>query len=163
MEKVYIGVGSNVGREQNIRTGISELTRRFGALTLSPVYESQAVGFSGDNFYNLVAGFDTTLTPEQLLEELHAIEALCHRVRVGTRYGSRTLDLDLLMYGGLVQREGRLRVPRDEITRFAFVLKPLTDIAADVVHPVLQVRIAELWDSFQDPEQTLWVVGFNPL
>lgn len=162
MEKVYIGIGSNVDRERNIRTGISELRGHFGELTLSPVYESQAVGFDGDNFYNLVAGFDTALTPEQLLEELHAIEALCHRVRVGSRYGSRTLDLDLLLYGGLIHRAGRWRVPRDEITRFAFVLKPLTDIAAEVVHPVLQIKMAELWEGFNGPEQILWVVQFNP-
>jgi len=163
MEKVYIGIGSNVDREQNIRAGIGEMRRRFGDLTLSPVYESLAVGFSGDNFYNLVAGCDTALTPEQILEELHEIEALCHRVRGGARYGSRTLDLDLLMYGGIVYRAGKLRVPRDEITRFAFVLKPLTDIAADAVHPVLRVRIAELWERFHDPEQVLWLVQFNPM
>lgn len=163
MEKVYIGIGSNVDREQNIRTGVRELGRRFGKLILSPVYESQAVGFSGENFYNLAAGFDTALTPEQLLEELHAIEALCHRVRVGPRYGSRTLDLDLLMCGNLVHRVGRLRVPRDEITRFAFVLKPLTDIAAEVVHPVLQIKMAELWERFNAPEQVLWMVKFNPI
>jgi 2-amino-4-hydroxy-6-hydroxymethyldihydropteridine diphosphokinase len=162
MEKVYVGIGSNVDREQNIRAGIRELRRRFGVLALSPVYESQPVGFSGDDFYNLVACFDTASTPEQLLEELHAIEALCHRARIGARYGSRTLDLDLLMYGCLVQHKGRLRVPRDEITRYAFVLKPLTDIAADVIHPVLRVTMAELWESFSDPEQVLWAVEFNP-
>ena len=163
MEMVFVGIGSNMDREQNIRIGIAKIRERFGMISLSPVYESRAVGFEGENFYNLVVGFSTELAPKQLVTELHEIESLCKRVRTGPCVGSRSLDLDLLMYGDLIQQAGRFQLPREEITRYAFVLKPLADIAANIMHPVLGISMAELWIKFCDPEQSIWPVQFNPL
>jgi 2-amino-4-hydroxy-6-hydroxymethyldihydropteridine diphosphokinase len=161
METVYVGIGSNCDRESNISSGISMLKQRFGALQLSPVYESRAVGFDGDNFYNLVAGFTTGLEPEQLVDVLHEIEGMCKRDRANTRFASRTRDLDLLMYGNLVRHTGKLRIPRDEIVSYAFVLKPLADIAGSVTHPVSGSRIEELWKNFPDNDQELWPVQLS--
>ena len=74
MARVYVSIGSNIERERHIHAGLADLEQRFGPLTLSTVYESEAVGFDGDNFYNLVAGFDTALTPQQVAAELRAID-----------------------------------------------------------------------------------------
>ena len=158
MARVYVSIGSNIEREQNIRAGLTDLERRFGALTLSTVYESEAVGFSGDNFYNLVAAFDTELTPQQVAAELRAIEEDHGRVRNGPRFSSRTLDIDLLLYDAVVLQEGKLELPRDEITKNAFVLLPLAELAPDLEHPVLHQRYAELWASFDQASQPLWPV-----
>ncbi len=161
MARVYVSIGSNIGREQNIRAGVRDLKSRFGALILSSVYESEAVGFDGDSFYNLVAGFDTTLTPQQVAEALRTIEEAHGRIRNGPRFSSRTLDIDLLLYDDLVLHEGKLDVPRDEITRNAFVLWPLAEIAPQLEHPRLGVSYGALWASFDKQSQPLWPVTFE--
>ncbi len=161
MARVYVSIGSNIGREQNIRSGVAELTAGFGPLILSSVYESEAVGFSGDSFYNLVAGFATALTPQQVAEQLRAIEERHGRVRNGPRFSSRTLDIDLLLYDDLVLHEGKLDIPRDEITRNAFVLWPLAEIAPELKHPELGTSYAALWESFDKASQPLWPVPFS--
>lgn len=161
MAHVYVSIGSNIGREQNIRSGVAELRACFGDLILSSVYESEAVGFAGDSFYNLVAGFDTSLTPQQVAEQLRTIEERHGRVRNGPRFSSRTLDIDLLLYDDLVLHEGKLDIPRDEITRNAFVLWPLAEIAPQLRHPELGSCYAALWASFDRTSQPLWPVSFS--
>jgi len=160
MARVYVSIGSNIGREQNIRAGVAGLQQRFGELILSSVYESEAVGFDGDSFYNLVAGFDTMLSPQQVAAELRAIEEEHGRVRNGPRFSSRTLDIDLLLYDDLILHEGKLEIPRDEITKNAFVLWPLAEIAPQLRHPQLGVSYDALWEDFDKPSQPLWPVAF---
>jgi 2-amino-4-hydroxy-6-hydroxymethyldihydropteridine diphosphokinase len=155
MARVYIGVGSNVDPEANIRQGIQLLRRAFGDLIVSPVYESPAVGFAGNNFYNLVVGFDTALKPQALIQELHTIELQCGRERNAPRFSPRTLDLDLLLYGDWVLHEEKLELPRRDILEYAFVLRPLADIAADLLHPVSGQRIEDLWQRFERNAQPL--------
>lgn len=161
MARVYVSIGSNIEREQNIRAGVTDLRGRFGTLILSSVYESEAVGFAGDSFYNLVAGFDTALTPQQVASELRAIEEAHGRVRNGPRFSSRTLDIDLLLYDDLVLHEGKLDIPRDEITKNAFVLWPLAEIAPQLKHPQLGVSYGEMWEVFDKQSQPLWPVAFE--
>lgn len=161
MARVYVSIGSNIQREPNIRAGVADLKSRFGALILSSVYESEAVGFAGDSFYNLVAGFDTALTPQQVAAELRTIEEAHGRVRNGPRFSSRTLDIDLLLYDDLVLHEGKLEIPRDEITKNAFVLWPLAEIAPQLTHPQAGVSYGALWEAFDKPSQPLWPVAFQ--
>lgn len=161
MARVYVSIGSNINREHNIRAGVADLEARFGPLILSSVYESEAVGFAGDSFYNLVAAFGTTLTPQQVMAALHAIEEAHGRVRGGPRFASRTLDIDLLLYDDLVLHEDHLDIPRDEITRNAFVLWPLAEIAPQRKHPQLGTTYAEIWDAFDKESQPLWPVEFK--
>ncbi|MCW8918748.1 MAG: 2-amino-4-hydroxy-6-hydroxymethyldihydropteridine diphosphokinase [Gammaproteobacteria bacterium] len=160
MARVYLGIGSNIERERNIRGGVADLKGIFGTLTLSRVFESEPVGFSGDNFYNLVVAFDTEMPVEALSQTLHQIEAAHGRTREGPRLSSRTLDIDLLLYGDVVMREGRFELPRGEITQNAFVLWPLAEIAPDREHPLLHQRYAELWAAFDQARQPLWPVPF---
>lgn len=158
MAHVYVGIGSNIEREANIRAAVQALRQRFGALTLSRVYESQPIGFEGENFYNLVAGFDTALPVEELLTELHAIEQNQGRKRSGKRFEARTLDLDLLLYDELVRHDDKLDLPRREILEYAFILKPLAEIASAQVHPETRQNFSELWKRFANDRKQLRVV-----
>ena len=96
MAQVYVSLGSNIERRRHIRHALEHLGKRYGPLTVSGVYESDAVGFDSDPFYNLVAGFDTTESPRQIQDVLHAIESDSGRLRSG-ELAARTLDLDLLL------------------------------------------------------------------
>lgn len=156
MTRVYASIGSNQQPHEHIRRALAALERQFRPLEVSPVYESVAVGFSGDNFLNLVVAFDTDLPLEQLDQELRRIEDDCGRVRGSARFTSRTMDIDLLTYGDLVRHDGHWDLPRDEIGRYAFVLRPLVDIAADARHPELGITFGELWHRLDLSGQALW-------
>jgi len=161
MPRVFVGVGSNIDRAASIRAAVRELRRAFGPLTLSPVYESAPVGFSGDNFYNLVAAFETQLDPAAVAGALHGMERGLGRSRKGPRFASRLIDLDLLLYGDRVVEQNGLTLPRPDIERYAFVLRPLADIAGDVHHPRTGATFREMWQAFGDHGQELWPVDFD--
>ncbi len=161
MARVYLSIGSNIDRESNIRGGVADLKRVFGEVALSRVYESESVGFDGDNFYNLVAAIDTDMPPRQVSDTLHAIEADHGRTREGPRFSSRTLDIDLLTYDDLVSNDNGLQLPRDEITKNAFVLWPLAEIAPLEQHPLLLQSYGEMWNNFDKEKQSLWPVEFH--
>jgi 2-amino-4-hydroxy-6-hydroxymethyldihydropteridine diphosphokinase len=153
MPKVHVGIGSNIERERNVRAAIAAMRKRFGELDISRIYETEPVGFEGDPFYNMVATFDTDLPPMQLVDILREIENGNERDRQTPRLASRTLDLDLLLYGDLAVHQDGLTIPREDITRHAFVLRPLADIAGDTRHPVSGKTFAELWAAFDASEQ----------
>lgn len=161
MPQVFVGIGSNIEREKNIRGGVADLRRRFGELSLSSVYESEAVGFDGNNFYNLIATFDSEEGVEAITQALHEIEDAHGRTREGPRFSSRTLDIDLLLYGDLVLQQGKLELPRDEITKNAFVLRPMAELVPELRHPVLEQSYSELWQAFDKQKQPLWPVPFE--
>lgn len=143
MPEVFVGIGSNVEPERNLREALDELDRCFGRLTVSSVYRSRAFGFDGDDFLNMVVGFTSALPAAEIDRRLSAIEYAGGRVRGTSRYAPRTLDLDLLIYGGSVDPAQRL--PRDEVGVRPFVLGPLAEIAPELVHPVGGYRIVDAW------------------
>lgn len=161
MPRVFVGIGSNIDRERSIRAGVTDLRKRFGDVQLSSVYESDAVGFDGDAFYNLVAAFDTEDTIEQVVAELARIEDQHGRVRNGERFTARTLDLDLLLYGDAIITTEKYHVPRDEIPRYAFVLWPLAEMAPEGVHPQIGETYATLWKKFDNRNQALRPIPFE--
>lgn len=138
-----IGIGSNIDRGRNLRLGAAALEERLGPLRLSPVYRNPAVGFEGPDFYNLAAAFETSLAPARLVAIFEDIHRRAGRCRSGDRNASRTLDIDLLLYGDSVRADPQL--PRDDVLDYAFVLKPLTDIVPDLTHPVSGRRLADHW------------------
>ena len=135
MPRVYLGLGSNIDRERNIRAALHALEAAFEPLLISPVYESESVGFAGSNFYNLVVGIDTDLSVGELAAFLHGIEDANGRVRGGPKFAPRTLDIDILTYGNACGEIDGVQLPRDEILKNAFVLRPLADIAPNDRHP----------------------------
>lgn len=161
MARVYVGIGSNIDRERHIRAGVTELGAAYGRLILSTVYESAAVGFTGADFFNLVAGFDTNADLREVARRLREIEDRHGRSRGGPRLASRTLDIDLLLYDDLVSEEPGLLLPRADIARNAFVLRPLSEIAPDGVHPLLGRSYRDLWEGFDGRRQPLRPVRFD--
>ena len=163
MARVYVSIGSNIDRDTNIRAGVRSLRSRFPNLHLSSVYESRAVGFSGDDFYNLAAAFDTEADVREVAAALRFAEAECGRVRQPAAGGfvSRTLDVDLLLYDELVLDDDAFRLPRREILEHAFVLAPLAEIAPDRPHPVLGRPYAALWAAFDGDHAELRRVDFD--
>lgn len=159
--RVWLGLGSNIERERNIRSALAALEERYGPLQLSPVYESEAVGFDGDPFFNLVVGFDSDRSAPEIAADLRQIESLHGRERSGGKYHSRTLDIDLLTYGSRALKIGDTELPRDEITRYAFVLKPLAQVAPEEIHPTTGKSYRQLWEEFGDSRQALWPVEFQ--
>lgn len=155
MPYVTVSIGSNIEREKNIRSCIGALKKKYNNIVFSAVYQSKSVGFTGDDFYNLVARFFTEDDVRSVIDTLRDIEIAHGRVRDNHRFSSRTLDIDLLLYDDLISTDDRLRLPRDEITHYAFVLGPLAEIAGNEKHPVSGVTYKELWQAFDHPEQSL--------
>lgn len=145
MTTAYISIGSNIDAQANIRRGLEMLREQYGALRLSPVYRSAAVGFDGDDFLNLVAAMETEAGAEEVAEQLDEIENRCGRIRNGVRFGPRSLDLDLLTFGNEVIDRPGLKLPRDEILSYAFVLRPLADLDPQAHHPTEGRDYASLW------------------
>jgi 2-amino-4-hydroxy-6-hydroxymethyldihydropteridine diphosphokinase len=158
MARVFVSIGSNLDRERNVAAALERLREAFGDLEQSTVYETEAVGFEGDPFYNLVVGFDTALSPGEVAGVLHRIEDQQGRERAGGKFSARTLDLDLLLYDDLVLDEGNLRLPRPEILEYAFVLRPLAEIAGQRKHPCTGISFAAMWDGFDTTAQRMWPV-----
>jgi len=161
MAKIYISIGSNIDAEKNIRLAIHALQEHYGKLILSSVYESEAVGFDGDNFLNLVVALKTDEDVHTVVENLRRIEDENGRDRSGPRFSARTVDLDLLLYDDLVINEKGLELPRDEITKNAFVLLPLEEIAPQLIHPISGKTMCDHWMNFNQDSQKLWPIEFK--
>jgi len=144
----FISIGSNIDKEIHIPSSIAALKKQFGEIILSSLYETEAVGFEGDDFINLIVQFSSDLDAKSVAKILRQIELDHGRTRDSRKYAARTLDLDLVLYGDLIINDGRLQIPRDEIEKYAFVLEPLAEIAADLHHPVCKKSYRQLWNEY---------------
>ncbi|GBE08417.1 2-amino-4-hydroxy-6-hydroxymethyldihydropteridine pyrophosphokinase [bacterium BMS3Bbin11] len=158
MTQIYVSVGSNQQALQYVPMALDAIKSEFSPVTMSPVYESVAVGFDGENFLNLVVGFETGLSLCELAGKLGQIEQSCGRRYSEERFTSRTMDLDLLIYGDLLRHDDEYDIPREEIIRYAFVLKPLSQLVPDYVHPELGMSFSRLWQERDFSGQDLWEV-----
>ncbi len=152
---MFVSAGSNVEPEKHLGMACRELARRFGRLRLSRVYRNPAVGFEGADFLNLVIVFTTVEPPEAVVAELERLHELAGRIRGPDRYSPRTLDLDLLLYGDRVIDDAGIRVPHRDIERYAFVLRPLAELAPRLQHPVTRQTMADMWAGFDQEAHPL--------
>lgn len=165
MAIAYLSLGSNIDAEHNIAAAIAALQSRFGAVALSPVYRTAAVGFDGDDFLNAAARIETDLMPELLDAWLHDLETVQGRRRDGPRFSSRSLDIDLLLYDDRVLKgAGNLEIPRPELAEQAFVLMPMVDLAPNLIHPVDARTLREMWQEMRQrlPGSDLLIADWQP-
>jgi 2-amino-4-hydroxy-6-hydroxymethyldihydropteridine diphosphokinase len=161
MAKVYLSLGSNIERYKNISAALNALAEQFGELTISPVYESVSVGFEGDNFLNLIVAMDTDMPVGILSNALREIENDNGRVRAASKFSARTLDIDILTYGTEVGVIDGIELPRDEITKYGFVITPLVDIAANGVLPGSDKSYQTIATELNLDEKDMWPVEFR--
>ena len=157
MTPIFLGLGSNIEREQRLVAGLDALAEFVRDLRCSPVFESRPVGIKSGNFYNLVVSGYTELSLHELDCRLKLIEA--DNGRYAPERKGLPLDIDVLLYDGLVGSFDGLELPRAEILKNAFVLWPLALLAPEAVHPVAGKPFAELWATAQIDQQ-LWPVPF---
>lgn len=153
---ILISVGSNINKTQNTIEGLQALYMAFGEIELSTIYESESVGFAGENFYNLVVSGHTSKSVPDVCNILKKIEDDLGRIR-DKKFGNRTLDLDLLTYDDLVSDESVV-LPRGEIEYNAFVLKPMAELVPNHIHPTTGLSYLSLWQNYTNTQQRLWPV-----
>jgi 2-amino-4-hydroxy-6-hydroxymethyldihydropteridine diphosphokinase len=157
---VALSLGSNVDAKTNLQACLNRLEDEFGTLKLSQVFESEPVGFRGDNFLNVVVTLETSLSLDKLCKFLKRIEDEHGRDRQQSRLKGGPLDIDLLVYGELAGLHEGIRLPRPEITENAYVLRPLSQLAGDRVHQPSGRTYGDLWAAYDKTGQNLWPVDF---
>jgi 2-amino-4-hydroxy-6-hydroxymethyldihydropteridine diphosphokinase len=148
MSRVYIAAGSNIRPAERLVLAARELRRRFPDIGFSGCYRNVAFGFKGEDFINTAAGFDTSLSVEALIGQLHEVEALCGRGRDDPKWAPRAMDLDLLLYDELVAVTPLYKLPRPDLLRRAYMLGPMAELAPRLKHPVAGRTLEELWQEF---------------
>lgn len=150
MATVYLGLGTNLGnKEANLRTAIYKLQERIGKqVSLSSFYETAPWGFESDHsFLNAAIGLETSLSPIEILHITQEIEKELGRTQksVNGSYSDRLIDIDILLYDTLVLQTPELTIPHPLMTERDFVMKPLIEIAGNVIHPTRQKTLSELY------------------
>lgn len=161
MATIYLGLGSNISPEDNLRIGVSELRRRYGDLQTSSVYKSAAFGFDGDDFLNVVVMLRSEMSAHSICEETELIHNLAGRENNSDKWEARSLDIDLLLYNDLVVDDRPVRVPRCDILQYSFVLRPLAELAPDLVHPVTGDTMLSHWQKFDTASHPLELVSVD--
>ncbi len=161
MTQIVLSIGSNLEREKHICFAIARLGEEFGGIEISPVYETQSVGFDGPDFFNLVVVFDSELSLSALVKKIRQIELEAGRERGKKTFSSRNLDIDILLVGDVNLRDQGLNIPRNEIENHAYVLKPLVDMLPTAIHPVIGLSYQAMWDDFKHGMQGLCLANFD--
>lgn len=145
MPAVYVAAGSNIRPREHLRRALDMMRATWPSLRVSTAYQNPAVGFAGEDFINLVAGFDTDWTLADILARLHAIEAACGRPREAPKWAPRSMDLDVLILGDLVGEFPGAVLPRPDLLRKPYMLGPLAELAPELRHPTEGRSMRELW------------------
>lgn len=154
--QVYIGIGSNLGKKkENYLEALTRIAKIPDTKIIreSSLYESEPLGDSKERYVNGVIEIETELKPEVLLKKCKNIERAMGRKKVRKRWGARIIDLDILLYDTLILEKKNLKLPHSELHNRKFVLIPLSEIAPQVIHPVLGATISELLVSVKDDKK----------
>ena len=153
--EVFLSLGSNIDPEQNLKYACRELKKAFGNIQISSVYRNKPIGFEGNDFLNIVVKVKSSFNPNEMLDYLRGLEAATGKdIGIGA-FDSRTLDIDMLLFGSLVHSEKPFKIPRNDIELYSFVLCPLAEIYPDGIHPVIGKTFKDLWESFDQAEHPL--------
>jgi 2-amino-4-hydroxy-6-hydroxymethyldihydropteridine diphosphokinase len=159
MHRVYIGLGSNLGdRKANIREAEEKLSAlaETRIVKASSLYESEPLGNAKTWFVNSVLEIETEFEADELLKRTKAIETAMGRKRVkGKRWGSRIIDLDLLLFDSQTVNKRNLKIPHPEMHKRRFVLLPLSELAPHITHPQLGSTISELLGGMRDAKKVV--------
>jgi 2-amino-4-hydroxy-6-hydroxymethyldihydropteridine diphosphokinase len=160
MTLAYVSGGSNLEPEKNLVVAARALQARHPGARFSRCYRNRAVGFEGPDFINFVVELPVAGAPALLKGELECVETLCGRVREAPKWAPRAMDLDILLFGNLVQDTPGLVLPRADLLKWAFMLGPLAELAPQMVHPVQKRKIGQLWEAF---DRTAHALEVEPL
>ncbi len=160
MIRTVLSLGSNINREKNIRFAVKQINNLYGDIEISPVYETASIGFTGAAFFNLVISFKTSTPLIDIRDQLRDIEATAGRIRAKKSFDNRLLDIDIILFGNKSLRADDFNIPRDEIEKYAYVLKPLSDLYPTLTHPISGVSFKQMWLDF-DNTQVLKVANFS--
>lgn len=155
MKLAYVSGGSNVDPRTNLVTAARALAVRHPGARFSRCYRNRAVGFEGPDFINFVVELPVAGDPALLKGELECIETQCGRHRDAPKWAPREMDLDILLFGDLVQDVPGLVLPRPDLLRWGFMLGPLAELAPDLAHPLAGQTIGALWASFDQKANPL--------
>lgn len=161
MTTLALSIGSNIDAESNIRVALAALSAEFENLRTSTTYESQAVGFDGDNFLNLVVLVDTQMELSDVAVTLKQLEDQLGRDRQQAKFSGRSMDIDILLFGTESGMCSGIELPRPEVTENAYVLQPLSELLPDTVNPGTGMSYSELWQDYDKSKQRLWPIEID--
>jgi 2-amino-4-hydroxy-6-hydroxymethyldihydropteridine diphosphokinase len=151
MITAYVGIGSNTDKHLHIERAIQALLKIDPNLRMSTIYECPPVGFEGESFFNLMVEIKTFFTLSQFSQALRDIEFCLGRSVNAQKMQDRTIDLDIILFGDCVS-EGALRIPREDIYNYAFVIQPLYELCPNLVIPKDGRTVKDVWFDTQGGE-----------
>lgn len=156
LTSVILSLGSNIGERTTYLQEATLQLSTIGEITeISQTYESPPIGFKADtNFLNLCIAMKTSLSPQDLLSQIHEVESRMGRIRSSTGYISRTIDIDIIFFGNHIIRSKNLQVPHPNFRDRKFVLLPLMDLTNSPVDPVTHLTIEQLLNNCIDKTPT---------
>jgi 2-amino-4-hydroxy-6-hydroxymethyldihydropteridine diphosphokinase len=146
--RVFVAAGSNLEPEKHLARACAEVRASWPDAVFSRAFRNVAVGFDGPDFINLVMGFSTAQPLDEVITRLRAIETLCGRPRHAPKWASRSMDLDVLLFGDRVEKTSDYTLPRPDLIKRPYMLGPMAEIAPEVVHPTAGKTIGQLWREF---------------